>query len=404
MILTLAWRNVWRNKARSLVIMASIALGLYAGLSVLALYQGMLQSRIRTLIDEETGHIQIHHPRFTEELEAAHYIENPEKVKQVLARLPEVSQINARVVTAGMLSTARGTAGVQVIGCDTLTEFSFSALGRKTEGGARFRSGKRNQAIIGRKLADKMKLRPGSRFVLMFNDSASSLISGAFRVTAIYRSANSALDERLVYVQAGELAGLLAMPGQIHEIGLKLHRDEDVEAQARNLKRLFPGLKTETWKEISPETDFLAKTADTYAYVVVIIIMIALAFGILNTMLMAIMERTREIGMIAALGCSRGRIFGLVLCETVFLTAAGVPAGIFLAWITCAYFSQTGLDLSGMGEEMMSGYGFRTVIYPEFPLKKLVPVLSVVSITALISGFLPAWKAAGMKPADTLKI
>jgi ABC-type lipoprotein release transport system permease subunit len=303
-----------------------------------------------------------------------------------------------------MLSTARGTAGVQVIGCNTITELSFSALGRKTDEGHVFRPGRRNQAIIGRKLAEKMKLRPGARFVLMFNDSASSLISAAFRVTAIYHSTNSALDERLVYVQADELAGLLAMPGQIHEIGLKLHRDENVEALAQNLKKLFPGLKTETWKEISPETDFLAKTADTYSYVVVVIIMIALAFGILNTMLMAIMERTREIGMIAALGASRRRIFGLVICETVFLTAAGVPAGIFLAWITCTYFGQTGLDLSGMGEEMMSGYGFQTIIYPEFPLKKLVPVLSVVSITALISGFFPAWKAAGMKPADTLKI
>jgi putative ABC transport system permease protein len=403
MLVSLAWRNIWRHKARSVVIMMSITLGIFAGVAVLALYEGMLVSRIRTVIDEETGHIQIHHPDFSNEYESKYFVGDTSEVLKILRSIPEIELTNQRTIVNGMLSTPTGTAGVQVLGIDTSTEYTYSLLKQKIREGNGFGPNKRYQVIIGRKLADKMKLEMGSKLVLMFNDTTNNLVSSAFRVTSIYQSSNTPLDERIIYVSGSELTELIGLSGQIHEIGLKLGLDKNVDPVAHKLKNLIPNLKVETWKEISPETEFMVKTVDSYSYIILIIIMVALAFGILNTMLMAIMERTREIGMIAALGTSRTRIFFMVMLETVFLTLGGAPLGILMGWSTSEYFHKNGLDLSGMGEDMMGNYGFKTMIYPEFPAEKLLPVIIIVVITALLSSLLPALKAIHMKPIDALK-
>jgi putative ABC transport system permease protein len=395
MIILMAWRNVWRHKARSLVIMLSIALGLFAGIAVLALYEGMLVGRIRTTIDEETGHIQIHHPQFADENEPKYTVSNSKEFIGIIHTIPEIIQINQRSLANGMLSTTSGTAGVKILGVDTMTEYTYSALKQKIIEGNGFRPDKKHQAIIGKKLAQKMKLQVGSKFVLMFNDTSNNLVSSAFRVSSIYRSTNAPLDEKLIYVARDELSELVGLPGQIHEIGLKLKNDEDVDRVLSKLKYKLPHLRIESWKDISPETEFMVKTVDIYSYIIIIIIMIALAFGILNTMLMAILERSKEIGVIAALGASRIRIFILILLETVFLIIAGLSV--------TSYFNKNGLDMSGVGEEMMSNFGFRTIIYPEFSIEKLIPILSIVIITALLSSLLPALKAINMKPIVALK-
>ena len=403
MITSLAWRNIWRNKTRSLVIMVSIALGLFAGVAVLALYEGMLKSRVRTVIDEETGHIQIHHPAFSDDFESKYFIGDQDKVLEKIRSIPEVIQVNQRCLTQGMLATATGTSGVTILGVDTTTEYSFSSLKSKIIIGSGFTGNKKGQIIIGKKLADKMKLNNGAKLVLMFNDTSNNLVSAAFRVVSVYQSTNTPMDERNVYVSRSELAELTGMPGQVQETGLRLAHDKDVVPVASKLRQLLPHLKTETWMELSPETDFMVKTVDTYSYIIMVIIMVALAFGILNTMLMAIMERTREIGMIAALGTSRIRIFFMVLLETAFLTLAGAPVGVLAGWLAAAYYNRRGLDLSGMGEDMMGQYGFKTMIYPEFPLAKLGPVLGIVVITAILASLLPALKAIKMKPIDALR-
>jgi putative ABC transport system permease protein len=134
-----------------------------------------------------------------------------------------------------------------------------------------------------------------------------------------------------------------------------------------------------------------------------VIIFIALAFGILNTMLMSVLERTREIGMMVALGTSRLRIFLLVFLETAFLTLAGSPIGLVLAYVIITYFNRNGLDLSGMGKDMMESFGFSTMIYPAFPWEKLAGVVTMVVITAILSCLLPAVKAVRLQPVEALR-
>lgn len=403
MILVMAWRNIWRNKMRSIVIMLSIAVGLFAGIAVLALYDGMIKSRVRNVIDAEVGHLQLHNNQFKKDNDPKYLLPNGSEVLKQLRSLPQVRLATSRSIAGGMLSTATGSAGVQMNGIIPEEEYAFSQLKKKIVEGKLFQPERKNSIMIGKKLADKMKLKTGSKLVLTFTDTAGSIVSSAFRVAAIYQSENTPLDERNVYVTMNDMNELLLSGHSFHEISLLLKRDEDVEQLQKELQQQYPALQVESWKEISPETDFMVKTIDQYSYIIMVIIMLALAFGIINTMLMAVLERTREIGMMLALGTNRIRIFFLVLLETIFLTLAGTPVGLLFGWLVTGYFNRHGLDLSGMGKEMMSNFGFGTMIYPAFPAEKLAGVVLIVVCTALLSCLFPALKALKLQPVEALR-
>ncbi|MBK9636804.1 MAG: ABC transporter permease [Bacteroidetes bacterium] len=403
MIFTMAWRNIWRNKMRSIVIMLSIAIGLFAGIAVLALYKGMMDARIRTAIDAEVGHVQLHDINFKKDYEPKYFVTNGEHVLHEISKISGIKLTTSRSITNGMLATATGSAGVQINGVIAEQEYKASQLKNKIIEGKLFDNTKKNQVMIGKKLADKMKLKTGSKLVLTFTDTSGSIVSGAFRVVAIYQSVNAPLDERNVYVTMKEMNTLLTIGQSFHEIVVLLNNDEDLQEVQQQLKQKFPSYKIETWKEISPETDLLVKTTDQFSYILISIIMFALAFGIINTMLMAVLERTREIGMMIALGTTKVKIFLLVLLETILLTLAGTPVGILIGWLVSNYFNKHGLDLSGMGKEMMSSFGYSTIIYPEFPTDKFFGVILIVFITSIISCLFPAIKALRLLPVEALR-
>jgi ABC-type lipoprotein release transport system permease subunit len=292
---------------------------------------------------------------------------------------------------------------VQINGVVPQQEYQISLLKKKIIEGNLFDSSRKNEIMIGKKLAGKMKLHIGSKLVLTFTDTSATIVSGAFRVIAIYKSDNAPLDEKNVYIKMDDLNEMLGLKNNFHEIVVLLDKDEYLQEIQEKLLTLFPTIQTETWIELSPETDLLVKTTNEYSYIIMIIIMTALAFGIVNTMLMAIMERIREIGMMVALGTVRIRIFLMVLLETIFLTLAGTPIGLLIGWLVTNYFYNHGLDLSGMGKELMSSFGFGTTIYPEFPFERLPGIFIIVTMTAILSSIFPAIKALRMQPADALR-
>lgn len=402
LLLQFAWRNIWRSKLRSFLILFSIAIGLFAGLTVLSLYKGMMTNRIRTVIDSETGHLQIHAREFRREKEVSMTIPNGESIIAPIESHKDVKHVAPRVIAMGMLATTNGSAGVQINGIDAEREKKVSGLDNKIISGHYF-SKKKTELIIGKKLADKLKLRPDARVVLTFTDSANNLISAAFKIAGIYQSVNAPLDARNVYIKKEVLRDLLGLKNTVHEIAIILQSDEAVATILPQLQKQYPVFEVADWRTLSPETNLLVRTVDDYSYVVIIIIMFALAFGITNTMLMAVLERRREIGMLMALGTSRIRISGLILLETILLTLAGTPVGLLLGWTVIRYFNKTGLDLSGSGKDLMASFGFSTRLYPEFPNEKLLPVLLIVCVTALLSAIIPLIKTLTLKPAEALR-
>lgn len=383
--------------------MSSVALGLFAGIFVLALYEGMLRARVRTVIDREVAHLQIHHPKFKDDYDPAFLLGNRDTLLQRISGVPAIRHIAWRSVTQAMLSTATGSAGVQILGVNPVDENKVSRLSEKLVEGVNLDPAKRNAVLVGRKLADKMKLKLGSKVVLTFTDRDQNITAGAFRVAGIYKTDNTPLDELQVYVNHHTLNDYLAVGDGGHEVAVLLENDRDVESVKQLLKQRFPAHSVKTWKENSPETDYMVTSVDQFSYIIIVIIMIALAFGIINTMLMAVLERTHEIGMLTALGMNRPSVFRLVVTETILLTVVGVPVGFLATLLTVGHFSQVGIDISSFSGAAMSGFGFSSMIYPEFPWRSIPDVMAIVAGTALVSALFPSLRAIRLQPADALR-
>ncbi|HLO82812.1 MAG TPA: FtsX-like permease family protein [Chitinophagaceae bacterium] len=422
MILQLAWRNIWRNPVRSLVIIISVAAGLFAALAVLALYDGMMISRLRTVIDTETGHLQVHDPGFKDDMEPRYVIKNQARWAILLDKDPAIKCWSSRVVSSGMLATPSGSAGVQVNGINSGKEMPVSGIygkllrglgnsseqvavsskqSRSVDTGLGLTDGR--SILIGRKLATKLKLSLGNKVVLTMTDKDANMVSSAMRIRGIYESANTPLDELNVYVSEKELAETLGVPGSIHELAIILKSDDSVSAVQHRYSSLFPGDRVESWKELSPETNLMIDTVDLYSYIIVIIILIALSFGIVNTMLMSVLERRKEIGMMAALGIGKKRLLLMVLTETIFLSLVGVPIALGIGWLAVSYYHKNGLDLSGMGEELMKSFGYESLIYPTYPSDKIPAIILLVLISAILASIFPSLKSVNIKPAEALQ-
>ncbi|MBZ1325632.1 ABC transporter permease [Aquirufa sp. 15D-MOB] len=403
MILIMAWRNIWRNKSRSMVIILSVALGLFAGIMVQALYKGMMRDRIKSLIYTEVGHIQIHEKEFKKDFEPSLYLQHLPSLIQQIKRIPQVKAFATRSIAQGMLASTTGSSGIQMNGINPEQENVVSSLKNKLIAGSSFQSQKKNQLLIGKKLAKKMKLDVGNKIVLTCSDQEGNMVSSAFKIAGIFQSTNSMWDERNVFILQSNLNDMLGIPGESHEIVLLLHQDELATPTQQILQKQFKNLAIETWKELSPETDLMVSAVDITSYIIMGIILFALAFGIINTMLMAILERTREIGMMMALGMNKVKLFFLVLLETTFLTIGGVPIGYSSAWLLNTYLHKSGLNWKSMGEEMMRSFGFSSTIYPEFPTDKIAGTITFVLITAFISCLYPAIKALQLQPVEALR-
>jgi len=382
--------------------MASVTIGLFAGLFVVGLYEGMMRSRVRIVIDEEVAHLQIHHPEFKQDYDPNFNLDL-NRIKNGLNKVQGIKKVAIRSITQGMLATTTGSAGVQILGIGIGDEAIVSSIDNKIREGKTLDPNKKNGILIGKKLADKMKVKVGSKLVLTFTDRENNVISGAFRISGIYQTINTPLDERLVYIDREKLNEYLGLENTCHEIAILLNRDEDLEPTKSELLVQFPEYSVKTWRENSPETNLMVGTINQYSTIIIIIIMIALAFGIINTMLMSVLERTREIGMLSALGMNRIKVFSLILGETFILTMIGVPLGILLSWISIKHYSNAGIDISSFSEEAMSSFGFTSIIYPEFPWENLATVLLIVVITALFSAIFPSIKAIKLQPADALR-
>lgn len=386
-----------------MLIILSVGVGLFCGIWVLAIYRGMMTQRVHTVINYETGSIQIHHPQFKKDYEARYTIDHQPQWFKLIKDINGLVAFGQRTLTLGMLATTTGSAGVQVNGVIDSIETKVSGLNKKIIEGDGFKGERSHQIIIGKKLAEKMKLKIGNKLVLTFTDTGSNLVSAAFRVAAIYQSDNSPLDERNVYINQSELNSLLGIGNSIHEIIIILKNDEHSEFIKEQLQKQLPSYQVESWRDLSPETELMVNTVDVYSYIIITIIMIALTFGIINTMLMAVLERTKEIGMMLALGLDQLKMFFLIGMETIFLTLVGTPIGFTAAYLSVIYYEKQGMDWSGMGKEMMSSFGFSTTIFPLFPTNQVLMVILIVIFASLISCIFPALKALQLKPVEALR-
>lgn len=242
-----------------------------------------------------------------------------------------------------------------------------------------------------------------NKIQVTFSDLRGTPVQGIFRVCGIYKTTNTGFDQTAVFVNAWELAKLYG-GGEIlnHEISILLKNIDDAGVVRDKLSRITDGNAVMTWKELAPDAALMHDFMIIYYFIFIGIIMLALAFGIINTMLMSILERTKELGMLMAIGMNRRRIFQMIMLETVFLTLVGAVVGMFSGWIITEILGKTGIHFSGWGEGI-EAMGFAAKVYPVVSFGFFVFVTAMVAATAIISSLWPARKALRLNPLEALR-
>jgi len=404
MLFSISWRNIWRNKVRSLVIIFSIALGIFAGVSSTAFMKGLAEQRIQKVIKTELSYIQIHKEGFRQNSDFKGYMPDATQVVSEIRTMPNVTGATERIVVQAMAATAETATGVLVSGIDIENEPKVTNLNEKLIEGEYLKGIKKNPIVIGKKLAEKLNAKIRTRIVITLQDTANNVVSGLFRVSGIYTTNNNMYDESHVFVKAGDIRSLTELPeGAAHEIAININDNENLPLVEENLKKLATGYEVLDWKSLRPEMNYLTEAMDLYMYIFIIIILLALLFGIINTMLMVVMERTKEIGMLMAIGMNKMRIFFMIILESTLLSLTGGVVGIIIGALFSKWKSVEPIDLS-MWAQGYEQLGYDAYVYMSLEPMMLVNITIMVIFTGVIAALYPAYKALKNDPADALRI
>ncbi len=404
MLISISWKNVWRNKLRSMVIIIAMALGLTTGIFSTAFYEGLVDQRIKKVIKSEISHIQVHKPGFRNSADISSFISNAEAIAEKIRAIPEVAGVSNRLIVNSMIASAETGAGVKIVGVDPAKESKVTNIHTKLVEGNYFEEKRRNPVIIGHKLAEKLNVHLGSKVVITLQDVNNDITAGAFRVIGIFNTMSNAFDEGNIFVRYKDLQRLTMIPDNAgHEIAVLASKNDIVDAVKLKVIKAAPGLEVLTWLDLSPEMNYLNEAMDLYMYIFIIIILFALLFGIINTMLMAVLERIKEIGMLMAIGMNKTRVFLLIMYETVFLSLTGGVFGVIFGSLISKYYETHKIDLSLWADGYLE-LGYDPFVYTRLEWPLLVNVTIMVIITGILASIYPAWKALSYNPANALRI
>jgi ABC-type lipoprotein release transport system permease subunit len=403
MLLQLAWKNIWRNKKRSTVIIFAILLGLWAGLFSGATMMGMAESMVNSAIERYLGHIQIHTKKFREDKQIGYNLKDLARIRKILSRQDLILAFSERTILEGMAASAASSFGVQITGIDRDKETKVIGLNKKIIEGGFLESKRKNQILIGKKLAERLNLKMRSKIILTFQDKKGEIIYLACRITGIFKTESSTFDESTVFLKQSDLLNALHYSRPlIHEIAIRVKSTDFAGKIEDNLKAALPALKIESWKNLAPELAFISSSMEAFTYLFVSIILFALLFGITNNMLMSVMERTRELGILTAVGMRKSRIFIMILSETIMLSLTGGILGMISGSLSIDYFNGAGIDLSAFASGL-ENFGSGTMLYPFLPAPMYVGLTLMIFIAANIAAILPAWKATHLVPAEAIR-
>jgi ABC-type lipoprotein release transport system permease subunit len=402
MITSIAWRNVWRNKKRSAIIIMAVAFGLWAGLMMIALALGMTRQIVNSAIKSRTSHIQIHAQGFRDHPETDLVIPSADSAAAKCANLEYVEAVTGRAVIRGIAQSPTSNLGVIVYGVEPDMEKNVTDIDSSMIEGGYFQRDVRNPIVIGEKLAEKLGVGIGKKIVINAQNTDGSIAGGAFRIIGIYKTSYVQFDKMTVFAKHEDISRIFGLNGDFHEIAITVSNVDMIPEVLSSLENNYPNLETVSWKKIEPQVALLVDTQYQYMMIFMIIILLALVFGITNTMLMGVLERVRELGVVIALGMKHGKIFVMILLETIFLSMLGGVVGMVMTVVTMEAVSRTGIDLSIVSKGLET-FGMDSILYPYLPSDQYLIVGILVFITSVVSSIYPGIKAVRLDPVGAIR-
>ncbi len=397
----LAWRYLWRNHRRTIIMVGAVAVGVWAMIFMTALSRGMVDQMIDDGISAMPGHVQVHHPD---------YLDDPSVVNRITIGEDELARRFAgagfrawasRVRVPAVITSERDSRGVELLGIDPAAERGFSFVDYDDVEGRFLESSDDSGIVIGKKMAELLETRIGKRVVLMSQDPDNDIADRGFRVVGLFEANMPAFEETFVFIGKHTAQRMLRIGEATTEIFVVGDDYRDVEPTYQAVvERLDGNLDVEPWQEINTYLGAMLKVMDGFVLIWMIVIFLALSFGLVNTLVMAVFERVREIGLMLALGMRPASILGQILIESMLLLAVGLVIGNVLA-VASVLPLRDGIDISVVAEgmEMM---GAASVLYPKLYLQDLVMANLVVLVLGFLASLSPAWRASRYEPVEAI--
>ncbi len=400
----LAWRNMWRNWRRTAIALVAIVLGLI----LLLFFDGMITGSDQAIFGNAVrlygGNIQIHAPGYRAKASRLpmYALDNAEAVVQAASVQPQVVAAAKRINTGGIITSDEGSFPVTITGLEPAVEAPVSIQAENISQGRFLSADEGDAIIIGQGLADLLKVHVGDRVKLLGQSKRGQMRQRTMTIVGIYDLGMREAEERAVFMSLPEAQTLYNLRRQATEVAVTLQDVGQEKVVLTTLKTTLPGVEVDSWQTLKPEIRETMQTKQVFTSVMGLVVVLIASIGILNLMMMAVFERTREMGVLAALGMKGRQIMGLFLLEGTLIGVVGAVIGCLLGILLLGLVGQVGIDLSfasGMGEV---GALMGDRLYPSVTPAGVISRGVAVALIAMLASLYPAWQAARKEPAEAL--
>ena len=405
----LGWRNLWRNRRRTIIEIVSIGGSVFLGIVWNNLAVGTYSKMIDDGVRMGSGHIGVYHGEYLELRKTEQVIEGGKLVSE-LERIPDVVSVCPRLHVPGLIRSSRDSRAAGLLGIDFDREKDINMLlkSKRIIEGALPSNDKKRGALIGVILARELGLKVGNKFVVMTQGSGGEIVSSLLRVAGILKTNIREIDAGVVIVDRKKLGDIIGASDTAHEIAVILvsrKKIKQVLPRIRSIVDKYPGAEAFSWEEAMPELSDAVRMDHAGLQVMIIILYLIVGIGTINTILMSVMERTREFGMIRAIGVSRSGIRKMVFSEAFVLACVGVVTGTVLGILVGFYTSSHGIDLSGLIEEQgIGGTLFEPVMYSMWDIGGTFILCGGMIFIALLASIYPAHHVMKIRPSDAMRV
>ncbi|MDY6951814.1 MAG: FtsX-like permease family protein [Thermodesulfobacteriota bacterium] len=404
----MAWRNIWRNPRRSLLTILAIAFASLLLVFMLSWQFGSYDTMINSAVSIHTGHLQVQAKGYNDKRSIRMVVPDPAHVTQILDDTPAVAAYTVRANGFSLVSSKERTYGAVVTGIDPEREAAVSTLKTLVRQGDYLAPGDIDQALVGKLLAKNLQVDLGDELVVLGQGRDGSIAATTVKVKGIFSSGQDALDRSTIHIPLHYFQDVYAMYGAAHEVvvmGNSLGSVPDIErhvAAAMKGKDKTANLVALDWKELMPGLIQAIKVDLVSGFIFYIILIVVVAFSILNTFLMAIFERTKEFGVLMAMGTTSARLTKILLIESATMTLVGIALGIVAGIVVTWYFQIHGIVISG-ASEIMRQYGLPERMFPRLSLLSVSIGPAVVLVITVLTALYPAFKVRRLRPVEAMR-
>ncbi len=412
LLLKLGWRNLWRRPRRSIISASAIATAFVFLILLLGMTEGLKQQMLENGTSLILGHVQLHDENYLPDRSLYDTLGQQDgidrdSVRSLLVERAEIVGSSERAHGFALLSTGDYSAGAQLIGVDPLRELEVTTFLEDVVPRSAELAPGAQMIYLGAGLAKEIRAEPGGEVAAVTQAADGSLGNALFTVGGVLRTGLSHFDRSLAILHVADMQELMAFnSGQVHEIALRTKQpmQADLLRDELNSSGSLPdGVRAKSWGDLSPQLRDYVKLSESANGIIVGFVAIFAALGVLNTMMMAVFERTREIGTVSSLGMRPSQIVTSILAEGFFLSALGVVAGLLVSLLLMQYLTTHGLDLSRWtGELTLMNTHMDPILRFDWKWENAVMAGYGLAISALLAAGIPATRAARLKPVEAL--